>query len=119
MFVPDDAALQDTQVLMTHLLEASAYARGSTEGAGFARLLEAAACVIEQQQSECKVQRGLAIASQTLASELALKCEQLQVRSSPPYSAQLERAPVDAPISVSHMIRRVATMGSTSTIRLA
>ena len=30
--------------------------------------------------AEAKVQRGLAIASQTIASELALKCEQLQQR---------------------------------------
>ena len=28
--------------------------------------------------SEAKVQRGLAIASQTLAAELTLKCEELQ-----------------------------------------
>ena len=76
--VPDDAALQDPQTLLNHLLDASAYARGSFDGAGFARLLEAAASVIQQQMAECRVQRGLAIASQTLATELAMKCEQLQ-----------------------------------------
>uniref|UniRef100_A0A7S2IC50 Uncharacterized protein n=1 Tax=Haptolina brevifila TaxID=156173 RepID=A0A7S2IC50_9EUKA len=77
--VPEDAQLADPHVLMTHLLEASAYARGSVDGAGFARLLEAAAQLIQQQAAENKVQRGLAIASQTLASELAIKCEQMQI----------------------------------------
>jgi len=76
--VPEDAALQDPQTLMAHLLDASVYARGSVDGSGFARLLEAAAHVIQQQMAECHVQRGLAISSQTLATELAMKCEQLQ-----------------------------------------
>ena len=31
----------------------------------------------------CQVQRGLAIASQTLASELSIKCERLQARLEP------------------------------------
>lgn len=75
--VPEDAQLQDASTLMQHLLEASQYARGSVDGGGFARLLEAAAQLIQQQAAENKVQRGLAIASQTLASELAIKCEQL------------------------------------------
>ena len=197
-FVPEDAQLADPSTLMGHLLDASAYARGSADGTGFARLLEAAAqvrhatpssaapqppyrshclpprppcrppgpamrlplsspsgvessqknrggarsCglgrpslhprafylrlpipptlsraahppsravqhrvaenaplaptptltpalaltalqVIQQQMAECKVQRGLAIASQTLASEMAIKCEQLQLRQPP------------------------------------
>lgn len=81
--VPEDASLQDPQTLMSHLLDAAAYARGSVDGSGFARLLEAAAQVIQQQQAECKVQRGLAISAQTLSSELALRCERLQVRSIP------------------------------------
>lgn len=81
--VPDDAALQDPQTLMSHLLDASAYARGSVDGGGFARLLEAAAQLIQQQMAECHVQRGLAISSQTLASELAMKVEQLQVHGLP------------------------------------
>ena len=78
LFVPDESQLSDPTTLMRHLLEASAYARGSVDGVGFARLLEAAAQAVQQQSSEAKVQRGLAIASQTLAAELALKCEGLQ-----------------------------------------
>lgn len=87
--VPEDAALQDPQTLMAHLLDASVYARGSVDGSGFARLLEAAAHVIQQQMAECHVQRGLAISSQTLATELAMKCEQLQVRPCGPQCAWL------------------------------
>ena len=78
LFVPDESQLQDPATLVKHLLDASAYARGSVDGIGFARLLEAAAQALQQQSAEVKVQRGLAIASQTLATELALKCEQLQ-----------------------------------------
>ena len=44
-FVPEDAQLADPSTLMGHLLDASAYARGSADGTGFARLLEAAAQV--------------------------------------------------------------------------
>ena len=76
---PEDAQLTDPQVLTKHLLEASSYARGSVDGLGFARLFEAAAQALQQVTAEARVQRGLAIASQTLASELAYKCEQLQV----------------------------------------
>uniref|UniRef100_A0A7S3AL33 Uncharacterized protein n=1 Tax=Haptolina ericina TaxID=156174 RepID=A0A7S3AL33_9EUKA len=65
---------------MQHLLAGAAHTRGSSDGVGYARLLEAAAQAIQQQMAEAKVQRGLAIASQTIASELALKCEQLQQR---------------------------------------
>ena len=38
--------------------------------------------MLQQQHAEAKVQRGLAIASQTLASELSRKCEQLSERLS-------------------------------------
>ena len=41
------------------------------------RLLEAAASALQAQVAEAKVQRGLAVASQTLAAELSLKCERL------------------------------------------
>ena len=75
---PDDTDLHDPSVLTKHLLDASAYARSTVEGIGLARLLEAAAQALQQQSAEAKVQRGLAIASQTLASELALKYEHLQ-----------------------------------------
>ena len=68
--VPDDTDLRDPAVLTKHLLDASAYFRGSSDGIGFARLLEAAAQVLQQQEVAAKVQRGLTIASQTLASEL-------------------------------------------------
>ena len=64
---------------MQHVLEASKYARSSVDGGGIARLLEAAAMSIQQLQAEAKVQRGLAIASQTLATELALKIDHLQI----------------------------------------
>ena len=72
-----DAQLYDPETLMGHLLEASAHARGTVDH-GFARLLQAAAHTIQQQLAEVKVQRGLAIASQTLASELAITCENLR-----------------------------------------
>ena len=79
LYVPDDATLRsDPTTLMSHLLDASKYARSSVDGGGIARLLEAAATSIQQLQAESNVQRGLAIASQTLATELALKIEQLQ-----------------------------------------
>ena len=42
------------------------------------RLLEQAAVALQQQQQDAQIQRGIAIASQTLANELALKCERLQ-----------------------------------------
>ena len=77
--VPEDAQLSDPHVLTKHLMEASSYARGSVDGVSFARLLEAAAQALQQAVAEARVQRGLAIASQTLATELAMKCEQLQV----------------------------------------
>ena len=77
-YVPDDAQLSDLSVLMKHLLSVAAHMRGTTDGAGVARLLEAAAQALQQQSAEAKVQRGLAVASQTLASQLALKCEQVQ-----------------------------------------
>lgn len=38
---------------------------------------------LQQQVAEAKVQRGLAIASQTLAAELSLKCERLSLRQLP------------------------------------
>ena len=80
LYVPDDATLRsDPTTLMSHLLDASKYARGSVDGGGIARLLEAAATSIQQLQAESSVQRGLAVASQTLATELALRIEQLQV----------------------------------------
>ena len=69
----------DPTALMSSLLDASKHARGSVDGGGLARLLEAAATSIQQLQAEASVQRGLAVASQTLATELALKIEQLQV----------------------------------------
>jgi len=78
LFVPEEAALSDPATLTKYLMDASVYARGTVDGVGFARLLEAAAQALQQQSAEAKVQRGLAIASQTLATELALKCEQLQ-----------------------------------------
>ena len=77
-YVPDDAQLSDLSVLMKHLLSVAAHMRGTTDGAGVARRLEAAAQALQQQSAEAKVQRGLAVASQTLASQLALKCEQVQ-----------------------------------------
>ena len=83
LFVPDEATLSDPAQLTKHLLDASVYARGTVDGVGFARLLEAAAQALQQQSAEAKVQRGLAIASQTLATELALKCEQLQNGAQP------------------------------------
>ena len=58
-FVPDESQLQDPQTLMKHLLDASAYARGTVDGVGFARLLEAAAQALQQQTAEAKVARGL------------------------------------------------------------
>ena len=85
--IPEDAQLSDPTILTKHLMEASSHARGSVDGTGFARLLEAAAQALQQAVAEARVQRGLAIASQTLASELAMKCEQLQV------------APLTCPIS--------------------
>ena len=77
-FVPEDAQLSDPNVLSQHLLEAASHARGTVDGVGFARLFEAAAQSLTQSAAEVKVQRGLAIAAQTLATELAMKCEQLQ-----------------------------------------
>ena len=78
--VPDSAQLSDPSTLMEHLLAGAAYVRGTVDGGSLARVLEAAAQAIQQHVAEAKVQRGLAIASQTIASELALKCEQLQQR---------------------------------------
>ena len=78
--IPSDAPLTDLPTLMEQLIAGAAYARSSADFGGIARLLEAAAQALQQQQAESKVQRGLAIASQTLAAELSLKCEGLQAR---------------------------------------
>ena len=78
--IPPDAPLTDVPTLMEQLIAGAAYARNSADLGGIARLLEAAAQALQQQQAESKVQRGLAIASQTLAAELSLKCEGLQSR---------------------------------------
>ena len=128
--------LSDLPTLMNNLLSSAATFRGHPDGAGTARLLEAAAQALQQQLAEtkvrrrrrrrrhaqsrgsrdpspcaapraprvhrtlsrspapagtsprpppacCQVQRGLAIASQTLASELSIKCERLQARLEP------------------------------------
>jgi len=113
--VPEDAQLQDASTLMQHLLEASQYARGSVDGGGFARLLEAAAQLIQQQAAENKVQRGLAIASQTLASELAIKCEQLQFTNgaaapdlSPHQSPRTASAPPPQQVTATPLMGRSA-----------
>tara|TARA_B110001452_G_scaffold143815_1_gene119617 strand:+ start:657 stop:1568 length:912 start_codon:yes stop_codon:yes gene_type:complete len=73
-------SFNDLPTLMQSLLAGAASSRGHPEGAGMARLLEAAAQALQQQVAEAKVQRGLAIASQTLAAELSVRCEQLQAR---------------------------------------
>ena len=80
LYVPDDEKLSDPPMLMQHLLEASKYARGSVDGSGMARLLEAAASTIQRLEADSKVQRGLAIASQTLSTELHMRLEELRVR---------------------------------------
>ncbi|KAL1528244.1 hypothetical protein AB1Y20_009602 [Prymnesium parvum] len=78
--VPESDQLTDPSALTEHLYAGAAHVRGRSDGTPLARLLEAAAQAIQRQVAEAKVQRGLAIASQTIASELALKCEQLQQR---------------------------------------
>ena len=78
--VPEETPLTDPSTLMKNLLAGAATFRGYPDGAGTARLLEAAAHALQQQVAETKVQRGLAIASQTLASELSVKCERMQAR---------------------------------------
>lgn len=124
--VREDAQLQDRDILMESLLEASAHARQSVDGSGFARLFEAAYQVIQQQAAENKVQRGLAIASQTLASELAIKCEQLQSlgalpepqlqQGSPPQPQRaLDVAP--APQQATPIVRRSTDPGSLPAVR--
>lgn len=76
----DSEQLSDPSVLTEHLYSGAASVRSSGDPSGLARLLEAAAQAVQRQAAEARVQRGLAIASQTIASELALKCEQLQQR---------------------------------------
>lgn len=80
LYVPDDAKLSDPSTLTQHLLEASKYARGSVDGNGMARLLEAAASTIQRLEADAKIQHGLAVASQTLSTELAYRLDELRVR---------------------------------------
>ena len=84
--VPERAELSDVQTLTDCLLRSAAAWRssGSSDLAlSMCRLLEAAAFGLQQQVAEAKVQRGLAVASQTLAAELSLKCENLAQRALP------------------------------------
>ncbi len=70
--------LHDVGVLAEQMLRGAAFSRQHGEH-NLARLIEAAAAALHQQHAEAKVQRGLAIAAQTLATELATKCESLQL----------------------------------------
>lgn len=95
--VPDaleSSSFNDLPTLMQSLLAGAASSRGHPEGAGMARLLEAAAQALQQQVAEAKVQRGLAIASQTLAAELSVRCEQLQARLDAAGAGQNGAAPL-------------------------
>jgi hypothetical protein len=46
-----DVSLSEPSTLMQHLLAGAAHTRGSSDGVGYARLLEAAAQAIQQQVS--------------------------------------------------------------------
>ena len=72
----EQADLSDLPTLMSHLLAGAS--RGGDPATS--RLLEAAAAALQREVAEAKVQRGMAVASQTLAAELSLKVEQLQAR---------------------------------------
>eukprot|EP00962_Isochrysis_galbana_P027836 scaffold8763_cov119-Isochrysis_galbana.AAC.3 len=98
--VPERSQLSDVPTLTDCLLRSATAWRssGNSDAAmGMCRLLEASAMALQQQVAEAKVQRGLAVASQTLAAELSLKCERLAQRTAlpPTPAAAVAAAPAD------------------------
>lgn len=114
--VPEE--LSDLTTLTESLVRASAAWRSSGQGgaaADMCRLLEAAASALQAQVAEAKVQRGLAVASQTLAAELSLKCERLAqstlALTPPPVGGSSAHAGTTADASRGAMERPGAKLG--------
>ena len=64
--------------LISQLRSAAAACASAPAGLPMASLLESAARMVQEATGEAAVQRGLAVAAQTIAAQLSIKCESLQ-----------------------------------------